>query len=410
VTHILVIGKVWPEPASSAAGKRMMQLISAFKEQGDKISFASPASPTAFSEDLKDLEIDSYSLPINSDEADELLKKLDPGIVIFDRFTTEEQFGWKVTEHCPAALKILDTEDLHFLRDARQRALKENKSLTYEYLCSDHCFRELAAIYRCDMTLIISEAEIDILNETLQVPMQLLHYVPLFAESENNLASFSQTKDFICIGNFLHAPNKDAVLHLQSKIWPLVKKKMVAAKINVYGAYPDKLIMSLHDPKKGFFVHGRTDNAHEVISASRVMLAPLRFGAGLKGKLLEAMSWGTPFVTTPVGAEGMFADLEPPGFVCDNDEQFADEAVKLYEDENLWNSKVRAGSEIIAKRFSASTHIPILMSHVDELRNNLRQHRQKNFTGRMLMYHGHQSTKYMSLWIETKNKIQNNSD
>ena len=126
---ILIIGKVWPESASSAAGSRMMRLISVFLKAGYTVSFASTANTSQFSDDLHKLGITSFNITLNNSSFDVFMKEHAPQLVLFDRFTSEEQFGWRVAAVCPNAVRILDTEDLHFLRAARQTALKEKRNV-----------------------------------------------------------------------------------------------------------------------------------------------------------------------------------------------------------------------------------------------------------------------------------------
>ncbi|MGK7369699.1 MAG: hypothetical protein ACNS64_05750, partial [Candidatus Halalkalibacterium sp. M3_1C_030] len=116
----MILGFVWPEPNSSAAGQRMMKLIRLFRSQNWEVSFASAAAKSEYAVDLESRDIDCYEINVNSSEFDSLLQFLEPTVVLFDRFIMEEQFGWRVAEHCPKALRVLDTEDLHCLRRTRQ--------------------------------------------------------------------------------------------------------------------------------------------------------------------------------------------------------------------------------------------------------------------------------------------------
>ena len=127
--------------------------------------------------------------------------------------------------------------------------------------------------------------------------------------------TFEERKDFIFVGNFLHEPNRDAVHYLKESVWPLIRAQLPDAGMCIYGAYPSQSVLQLHQPKERFFSLGRADDAQEVVAKARVMLAPLRFGAGMKGKLLEAMQCGTPSVTTAIGAESMYGDLPWNGFI-----------------------------------------------------------------------------------------------
>ena len=307
---VLIIGKVWPEPASSAAGSRMIELIDFFQSEGYDITFAAAASNKEFSVELNELGIQSAQIKLNNSSFDHFVIELNPDIVLFDRFMTEEQFGWRVTECCPNALKILDTEDLHCLRLARQQAWKEGREFNQSDLFNDTAKREIASILRCDLSLIISEYEMKLLKEVFRIDERLLLHLPFMLDNINentvrNWTPIDKRNHFISIGNFLHEPNWNAVLYLKEEIWPLIRKEIPEAELHIYGAYSSQKVEQLHNPKQGFLVKGRAEDAKEVVGNSRVLLAPLRFGSELKGKLIEAMQCGTPSVTTSIGAESM---------------------------------------------------------------------------------------------------------
>ncbi|HRZ33141.1 MAG TPA: glycosyltransferase family 4 protein [Flavobacterium sp.] len=398
--RILIIGFVWPEPKSSAAGSRMMQLISFFKEKGAKITFASTAAESEFSEDLEG--VDQKLIALNCTSFDDFVSELQPDLVLFDRFMTEEQFGWRVAEHCPNALKMLDTEDLHCLREARRLVVLKHKPFE---LNNDLTKREIASIFRCDVTLMVSEFEMELLQTYFRVPSFLLFYLPIWVENETlDLPSFEERDDFVFIGNFLHAPNHDTVIYLKEEIWPLLSKKFPEAKLQIYGAYPTPKIKSLHQPKLNFFVHGRAESSFEVISKARVLLAPIRFGAGIKGKLLEAMQFGTPSVTSIIGAEAMNGDFLWNGFITDSQEDFAEKAIEFYQNKSIWVKAQQNGFEIIKNRFSKDLFENTFLEFVLDKFENLGNYRNDNFTGLLLMHHFLQSTKYMAKWIEEKNK------
>jgi len=407
---VLIIGFVFPEPNSSAAGGRMVQLISIFKEQGFNVSFASPAMDSDFMVDLESLGVVKESIALNCSSFDVFVKELKPAIVLFDRFMMEEQFGWRVAENCPNALRLLDTEDLHCLRLARQKAFKENRNFTTDdLLVEEVAKREIASILRCDVSLMISEYEMELLQSVFKIDTKLLFYLPLLLEPIDDstiqtLPLFEERNDFIFIGNFLHEPNWNATQYLKEMIWPLIRKEVRDAVLQIYGGYPSQKVLQLHQPKQGFHIMGRADDAKEVVLNSRVVLAPLRFGAGIKGKLLEAMQCGTPSVTTTIGFESMCGDLPWNGFIADEPQVFADKAIELYQDKTLWLKAQENGFEIIEKRYLKSLFENDFVEHILKVKTHLKQHRLHNFIGSMLQHHTLSSTKYMSRWIEEKNK------
>jgi glycosyltransferase involved in cell wall biosynthesis len=151
-------------------------------------------------------------------------------------------------------------------------------------------------------------------------------------------------------------------------------------------------------------VKGRAKNAKKVVGNSRVLLAPLRFGAGLKGKLIEAMQCGTPTVTTEIGAEAMHGDLPWPGFIENDPKSFAEKAVALYQDEAKWMEAQQAGIPIINQLYPKRELKEMLISRIKEISDDLKAHRRQNFIGTILEHHTAASTKYMSKWIEAKNR------
>ena len=176
---VLIIGAIWVEPNSSAAGSRMMQLIEQFLKQNWKITFASSSQKSEKAIDLIPLGVNEVSIELNSSSFDDFIKQLQPTIVMFDRFMVEEQFGWRVAENCSNAIRILDTEDLHFLRRVRHQQYKKGENFTTDALLkSDEAKREIASILRSDMSLIISTFEMELLKSVFKIDENILFYLP----------------------------------------------------------------------------------------------------------------------------------------------------------------------------------------------------------------------------------------
>ncbi len=404
---LVVMGYVWPEPNSSAAGSRMLSLLSMFRQQGWSVIFASPAEKSPHRFDLSQWGICEVQIQLNDSSLDDQLRQWQPDVVMFDRFMLEEQFGWRVELQCPNALRLLDTEDLHFLRLARQQAYKQGRAVTLQDLHSEQAQREIAAIYRSDLTLIISQAEMQLLTEHFNVPAALLCYSPFWLETleHSDLPTFDQRQHFVSIGNFRHEPNWQAVVWLKQQIWPLIRKQLPKAELHIYGAYPPPKATQLHQPQDGFLIKGWADSAPDVLKQARVLLAPLPFGAGLKGKFIDAMAQGTPNVTTSVGAEGMVHQGQWAGLIGETAQELADAAVLLYQDQNLWQQKQQQGFVTLAQRFAKREHQSRVWLQLMTVLQQLVQHRLENFTGAMLRHHQHRSTQFMAQWIEAKTKL-----
>lgn len=401
--QLVIIGSVWPEPNSTAAGSRMLQLISLFQKQDFLITFLCSASPSEFSFDLNQISVATQSIQLNDSSFDLLIQEINPAVVLFDRFMIEEQYGWRVMENCPNALRILDTEDLHFLRKAREIAYKQNRELVFEDYISDTFKREMASIYRCDLTLLISEYEMQLATETFKMDPSILHYLPFLSREINpNVPEFEDRQHFISIGNFLHEPNWQTVLQLK-KHWKSIKELLPDAELHVYGAYVSEKARHLHNEKEGFLIKGRAESVIDVYSKARILLAPIPYGAGLKGKLFEAMQLGLPSVTTTMGAEGMHGNLDWNEFIAFDDTDFIAKTVELYTNKSLWETAQNKGYEIIEKRFKTNLFAADFRNKVEYLQENLTTHRNQNFLGQIVHHQSLQSTKYMSKWIEAKN-------
>ncbi len=404
--QLVIIGKTFPEPHSTAAGKRMLQLIDLFQAQKYQITFLSSATASENSFDLTQKNITVQHILLNDASFDEVIKKLNPEIVIFDRFTTEEQFGWRVSEQVPNAIKILDTEDLHFLRSARETAFKQNRTAENSDFINDVFKREIAAILRCDLSLIISEFEMELLTHHFKIDKNILRYLPLFAYNKRSKASFLERKNFVSIGNFLHEPNWQTVLQLK-KLWPFIKKQLPEAQIHIYGAYASEKVYQLHNEKEGFLIKGRAEKVETVFNDARVLLAPIPFGAGIKGKLLESMELGLPNVTSSIGAEAMHGNIPWNGFITDNETEFIEKAVLLYQDETTWKLAQENGYRIAEEKFKKELFENDFWERILNISKNLEEHRNANFLGQILQHHTLQSTRYLSKWIEEKNKKEN---
>ncbi len=394
---------MWPEPGSSAAGTRMLQLIHLFLNQGFEVHIASAAKKTPYSFDLSSLNIKEHEIQLNNSSFDLFVQKLKPDIVLYDRFMVEEQYSWRIRKHCAHTLHVLDTEDLHFLRYGRQKL--KTKDISIEAFASFPITeREIAAILRSDLSLIISQYEMDLLINTFKIPDHILHYLPflekpLYVEDLEKTLTYKERRHFVFIGNFIHEPNWQAVRTLKEKIWPEIRSCFRHAELHIYGAYAGKKVSQLNNPAQGFLVKGRTADALTTLEKYRVLLAPLTFGAGIKGKLLDATKAGTPYLTTALGSEGIggrgsTADLE----------NFADKALEIYQDEFKWKELQEKNRKVFSENFDKTKFEKPFQQKIKKIFDEVHSHRAKNFMGQILLNNNYQSRKYMSLWIEEKNK------
>jgi glycosyltransferase involved in cell wall biosynthesis len=415
---VLIIGNVWPEYRSSAAGLREWNLIQAFQKQGWKVHFASAAVPNLYCEELSNQNVGVHFIRLNDPGFDSWVRELNPDFVVFDRFLTEEQFGWRVQENCPSAVRILDTVDLHFIRRSREAALKKGASidelsqsrflmdlLMGSPMGSDDMLRELGSILRCDGTLIISRFEADLLQNYFKISVEMFCLIRFFYPPAVSVPEFDQRSNFVMIGNFRHKPNTDGIHWFRNEIWSKIRSRLPEAQVHIYGAYPSKAMMDLTLVKQGFHVMGSAPDQFEALKRYRVSLAPLRFGAGIKGKITDSWWSGTPVVSTQIGAEGMADDLDWGGAISNDPEEFAYFATQLYSDRLIWEVARNRGLKLISDLYSFEKESPALIRFFIGLRNQLSERRAANWVGRVLTLNQNRSTKYFSKWIEAKGVV-----
>lgn len=450
--RLLVIGTVWPEPKSSAAGVHLLSLIQTLQAAGAICHFACPANTYAAQHtiDLSALDITAHTITLNDSAFDTWVAQLAPDIVLFDRFMMEEQFSWRVRQACPSALCVLDTEDVHSLRHLRQQLTNQVPELALNIDTLQHlhegtlnainlhkhrgclhnelALRELTSMMRMDLSLIISATEMQYLTANYPIDSKILHHCPFIVPAispviQTSWLDFDSRRDFVFIGNYRHAPNWDAVQVLAKTVWPSIRAQIPDAKCYIYGAYTPAKAQQFHQPKKGLYIAGWAHDAQEVLAKARVNLAPLRFGAGLKGKVFDAMQVGTPTVMTEIAAEGIFADVvtchaqqstssaeqvtNTPHHqaVVSDLSSFAQAAIELYQSKEQWHQAQAAFAPHIAQYFDQRTHQLGLVERINGALDTLTQHRETNFWQALVNQQQLKATQYMSQWIEAKQTI-----
>ena len=415
--RVLFIALVWPEPGSSAAGIRTRQLIDAFLLDGHEVRVSSPCASNSHREEIERLGIETVCLPPNDIEFDRFIESYRPEVVIFDRFMVEEQFSWRVRQVCPDALRVLDTVDLHFLRRARKQVASGESVINFipdEAVRSEDALREIASIYRSDLSLIISDAEQRLLREVFKIPESMLSVCRIGYELPSEVPHFSDRRDIAIIGNFNHEPNADSFQLLKRKLWKMIRDHIdhrISEKVelHIYGSYPKKEFIALDSPIDGFRVKGWTENSLETLKRYRLTLAPLRFGAGIKGKIADSWAAGTPVIGTTIAAEGMVgpqAEFPFGGAISDDWEKFAEICSEFYVNETRWREGQARGRAILDSLFSPQSNERHVVQTVAALRVIMDERRSANFVGSMLWYHQFRSTEFFSRWIEVKSELK----
>lgn len=252
-----------------------------------------------------------------------------------------------IRAHAPRAKILLGTSDLHFLRDMREAELSGDKARLEE--AEDW---ELDIIRRCDIGIVMSEVEREILRaEAPEADVRLLPLMFVDVDTEN--APFSMRRDIIFIGGFPHQPNVDAALYFAREIFPLVRERLPHVIWHVVGNAPPAEVLALGE-QRGIRVHGHVKDIAPLFRSVRVSVAPLRYGAGIKGKVGTSLAFGVPTVLTSIAAEGMEVEDGAEVSVADDPAAFAQAIVDLYNDEPTWTRMSEAGRAAMLNEYSVA--------------------------------------------------------
>jgi GT2 family glycosyltransferase len=236
-----------------------------------------------------------------------------------------------VRQYCTKAKVLFHTVDLHFLRMSREAELQSDNAK--QKAADEMRQRELAAIRAADATIVHSTAELEILRPLL--PEAKLHVFPLIMDVKGSSKNFADRRDMVFVGGYQHTPNVDAVKYFVEDVMPLLRKKLTGVHFYAVGSKPPAAIQVL--AAEDVIVTGFVEDLTPLLDRMRVSVAPLRYGAGIKGKIGTAMAVGLPVVATSLAVEGMSLTDGENILVADGAEALADTLAKIYQDEALWS-------------------------------------------------------------------------
>ncbi|MDH3997371.1 MAG: glycosyltransferase, partial [Desulfuromonadales bacterium] len=247
---------------------------------------------------------------------------------------------------CPQAKIIYETHDLHYVREQR-RAEIENKPELLKYVEQQKA-QELGIAAAVDCNLVVSEQERQMLLE--ENPELSVEVIPVISEIFGCQSTYDERSDLLFIGGCEHSPNLDAVLFFVKEALPLIVQQIPQIRLHLVGSNPPAEVMALASEQ--VVVHGFVEDLTPLMNSTRISVNPLRFGAGVKGKIVTSMSYGVPCVGTTIAVEGMEIVDQQQALVADTPEELAAAVVRLYNDENLWSQLSEGGLNFVRERFS----------------------------------------------------------
>jgi len=347
--RVLVIDARVLCPDQDAGSMRMLSLLLIFQELGFQVSFipANLLRVSPYTERMQELGIECLHFPFLPGFDTffaERGKEFD--LIVLSRAHVAEEMLPLCRKHTPNTPVIFDTVDLHFLRGHREAELmqdegKRKRAAEMEAL-------ELALGSASDAVVVVSTEERKILKEKL--PGHRIALISMIHDVQSEIPSYSSRRDCLFVGGFEHTPNVDAMLWFSSEIMPRVLEELPEAKLHIIGSKMPESIKVL--ASEHIIIHGYVERIEPFLESCLLSIAPLRYGAGVKGKITQSMSCGLPVVSTSIGAEGMHLTHEKNILLADQPVEFAQQVIRLHRDRELWTALSRNGLKNIEEYFS----------------------------------------------------------
>ena len=348
--RILIIDSMTPDPMRDSGSLRLTAILRLLNEQGWAVSFM-PDDGRASEEEIRALGalgIEVLCRPWVSNLHSWLRANGNElHAVMLCRHTVAGQYAPLIRKLVPEVRLLFDTVDLHYLREQRAAELSGSASMARQAQASRRS--ELALIEQCDVTFVVSQHERALL--AAEVPDASIELLSNIHEIHGCQQPHELRRDFVFIGGFSHPPNADAVRWIAAEILPELRAWIPGARIHVLGDVPDAVRRELATP--GLELHGRVPDLAPWLDSAMASLAPLRFGAGVKGKINMAMSYGVPVIATSLAVEGMHLEQGLNVLLADTAEGFAQAARDLQHDSALWNRLSAASMDNVKRHFSS---------------------------------------------------------
>lgn len=346
--RVLIYDACVPMPDQDAGSLRMVNMIKTLQDLGYHVIFMAENMPfmEVYTDALQQMGVECLYRPYVKSPIDYFEGKgkyID--VVIVSRYYIAEPVMKMIRQYCTRAAVIFDTVDLHYLREQRLAEFEKNSRLSGA--AQKTRSRELAVIEQADITLVVSSYEKEFL--ATEAPNALVEVVSTIHDIHGRRREYAERKDIMFVGGYQHTPNVDAIMWFAKHIFPLVRQQL-DIHLHIIGSKATKEIEALQG--NGVVFHGYVDDIEPFMDNCRIAIAPLRYGAGVKGKVSMSMSYGQPVVATSIAAEGMHLEEGHNILMADSEVDFAQAVIRLYNDEQLWLKISENGLENVAQWFS----------------------------------------------------------
>ena len=348
---VLVVDAMTPDPSRDSGSLRLTAILRILDEQGWSVAFCPDDGRASASEiaALGALGCEVLCKPEIANLPDWLRRHgHELHAVMLCRHTVAGQYASLVRRHAPQAKLLFDTVDLHFLRE--QRAAEVSGSDAMRQQAESSRRSELALIEQADVSFVVSPHEQRLLKELL--PSARVELLSNIHEVHGCHRPHGERRDLVFIGGFGHPPNADAMRWIAREILPRIRQSLPDMRLHVLGDIPDAMRHELASP--GLEFHGRVPDLAPWLDSCLASLAPLRFGAGVKGKINMAMSYGVPVIATSIATEGMQLHDNVNALIAEQPQEFAMAAQRLMHDATLWHRLSTNSIANVQKHFSVA--------------------------------------------------------
>ena len=332
--NILVIDHHLPLTDKDAGSVRMFHILNILHQLGHRVTFIPDnlANVPPYGDELQKRGIEIIYYPYFKKVRDYLISHgLEFDAVVLSRCDFARKHIADTRLYAPRSRIIFDTVDLHFVRTDREAQITSNSETREKARQQEEL--EYNLIDQADETWVVSSVEQKLLREAR--PDKSIEIVSTITEVPGSKTPFALRRDWLFIGGFQHTPNIDAVLFFAKDIYPLASEHLHDAKFYIIGDKAPPEVAALATER--IVVAGFQRDVRPFFDSVKLSVAPLRFGAGVKGKINQSMAFGVPVVATSLAVEGMGLTDHEDTLVADKPEDFAKALIELYESEELWN-------------------------------------------------------------------------
>jgi glycosyltransferase involved in cell wall biosynthesis len=324
---VLIIDAYTPEPDQDSGSVRLRNLMACFRQLGYQVTFMADnrACAGTYSSDLQAIGVEVVYEPWIKNMLD-FFEQRGPGfdLIMVSRHYIAEKYIRYARHYCPDAKFIFDTVDLHYLREERLAELEDR--LPLRRAAAQTKASELKLIKAADATVVVSEYEQEVLREA--APGARVQVVSNIHPVKGCRKEFAERRDLFFVGGYQHPPNIDAAIYLAKEVYPLIRAELPEVRCYLIGSKAPDSVQKLDGD--GMIFKGFVQDLEPFLDGCRIALAPLRYGAGVKGKVNMSMAYGQPVVASPAAGEGLAAQHGREILIADTPEAFAAEVIRLY--------------------------------------------------------------------------------